>query len=93
MENQSSLKSLYLQSEKERDSQEMEFELKSAELKLEADILATQQSIQSSKVNLARRTLDKPFNPTGIIQAKQDLEGFQNGLLELKLLKSELFPS
>ena len=91
MEKVLKLVQLLQQSEKERADQDVQFEVKQAELRLQSDILATEKSLADAKMAKSRTLVSRPFNSQAVINADTQIEGLEDGLKRLKALQTELF--
>jgi hypothetical protein len=82
------LKDLYQESSQEQDQQEQEFQVEQGKQQLSADLLATQQALLGAnrKYNAALRA--KPFNPSAIIEAKNEIAALEAGIKDLKELEA-----
>jgi len=58
---------------------------------LDADILATKKSLAGEKASLLRLKSKFPLNAQDIIDTQLRIEGLEDGLKRLGLLKAELF--
>lgn len=79
---------LYQKSQEEVNIEETQFEVESAQLRLQSDILATQQSLAQAKKALDAAFIAKPFNASNIIEAQKAVEGFEEGLIRLRKLEN-----
>ena len=88
-------KTLYLnlitKSEKEQQSEDLQFREEEAQLKLDNDILSTKRAIVKAKKDVQNAIIAYPFNSQSILDAKEELQSLENGLVELEKLKKELF--
>ncbi|CAM6001136.1 unnamed protein product [Sphagnum balticum] len=80
------------QSPEEKDQKAQAFQVKRAQQQLESDILATEQSIAEAEEKLENAKSSSVYSSQAIIDAAHALKGYQQGLEELKAIKSELFP-
>lgn len=78
-------------SQKEKDSQESQYQVEQAKLQLASDILATQQSVMNASNRVDQLKGQFPLQSAGIISAQGDLAGYEQGLKMLRALESELF--
>ena len=92
MANKSSYANRIQQSQEEKDQQAVKSAVKKAELQLQADIIATEESLVNAETNLELAKAAIPFNSQAIINAKIAVESAANGLKELQAIKLELFP-
>lgn len=93
MVNKSSYANRIQQSQEEKDQQAVKSAVKKAELQLQADIIATEESLVNAETNLELAKAAIPFNSQAIINAKIAVESAENGLKELQAIKLELFPA
>jgi hypothetical protein len=84
-------KDLLLQSSQEKEAQEVEFKVEEMQQSLDADILATKKSLAGEKASLLRLKSKFPLNAQDIIDTQLRIEGLEDGLKRLGLLKAELF--
>ena len=82
---------LLSKSQVEKNQEEMQAQVESAELQLQADLLATRKSLAKSKRELDELKSSPNFNPSLIISKKKEVEGFEEGVKELEALRKELF--
>jgi len=87
------LKELLLLSDKDQELQEVEFQVKNAELQLAADILATKKSLGTKEEALtkAKRNLATGGTAQQIIDLQVEVEALSDGLKRLEALNTELF--
>lgn len=78
-------------SQKEKDSQESQYQVEQAKLQLASDILATQQSVMNASKRVDQLKGHFPLQSADIISAQGDLQGYEQGLKMLRALESELF--
>ena len=81
------LKELWSKSQEEVNQEELSFQLETAQLSLQSDILATRQSLAKAESKLKNTYLQKPFNASNIIAAKQEVNELTKGLEALKELE------
>lgn len=79
------------QSQQERDLTETEFRVSSARLQLQADLLATKQSLATKKIELEELKNAFPLNVQAVINKKIEIEGLEDGISRIEELESELF--
>lgn len=91
MEKSLKLQQLLLQSDEEKKEQDVQFEVKQAELQLASDILATEKSLAEATKQRKQRILAKPFDSQAIINQDLTIEGLTDGLKRLNALRTELF--
>lgn len=89
-EKQLKLKDLYRQSQEVQDQAELSFAVDQGNLQLQADLLATQQSLRQAEKDLMTLMVTKPFSPSNIIAKKYVVDQLKAGLEALEELK-ELF--
>ena len=82
---------LLQQSQKEKDEQQVEFQVEEAQQQLQADVLATKRSLASSKQVLQAAKSARPFDSQAVINAQLQIEGLEDGLNRLNGLLAELF--
>lgn len=82
---------LIQESAEESQLQEKQFQAKNAELQLQADILATEQSVFEAEEKLRNAKKAIPFNSQAIVDAQVNLEAANDALKRLKALQKELF--
>jgi hypothetical protein len=80
-----------LQSDQDKAQKEVEFQVKQAMLQLDADFLATEQSLAENEELLNKLLSTYPFDVQAIINTKTVIAELQAGIEELKKLKKELF--
>ena len=80
-----------LQSDQDKAQKEVEFQVKQAMLQLDADLLATEQSLAENEELLNRLLSTYPFDVQAIINTKTAIAELEAGIEELKKLKKELF--
>jgi hypothetical protein len=90
MEKSLKLADLYTQSQEDKNQEEVQFNLESAKLQLQADILATQKSLAEGRAEYRRLLTVIPFNPSAIINASNNVKALEAGLEELNKL-NDLF--
>ena len=78
-------------SSQEIESAEIGFKVKSAELQLQSDVLATKQSLAGKEKELARAKGAYPLNAQVIINLQIEVEGLNDGLKRMEALQEELF--
>ena len=81
-----------MQSETEKDLQEISFRVKEAKLQLEADKLQTQQALSQAERELEKAKSAFPFSAVSIVQKIDTIESLKKGLEYLSKIESELFP-
>lgn len=91
MEKSLKLSELLLQSSEEKEKEEVSYRVKTAELQLQADILATERSLAEAFAERKNAMFIQPFDPQEIINCSIHIEELQDGLKRLNALKSELF--
>ena len=84
-------KDLLQQSQKEKDEQQVEFQVEEAQQQLQADVLATKRSLASSRQVLLAAKSARPFDSQAVINAQLQIEGLEDGLNRLNGLLAELF--
>lgn len=84
-------KDLLQQSQKEKEEQEIAFQVEETEQQLASDILATKRSIVSKQRELTNAKASITFNSKKIVNLQVELEGLEDGLSRLEALKEELF--
>ncbi len=80
------------QSEQEKSAQEVQSQAKKANLKLQADILATEESLLDVNAKLEKAMCAYPLNLSRIIELQVESEGLKDGLDRAIALKVSLFP-
>lgn len=78
-------------SQQDKDMQVIQFQVQKDSLKLQSDILATEESITNQKIVIEELKNSKTFSPRDIINAKVELENLEDGLRRLKELQQEEF--
>jgi hypothetical protein len=91
MEKKLKLQELLQQSSEERKEQDVQFEVKQAELQLSSDILATEKSLAEAMMKKTSAILSKPFDSQAIINLDIQIESLEDGLKRLNTLKEDLF--
>lgn len=88
-------KSLYStllqQSQGEKDTQEVQFLVKQKELDLQADILATQQSLIAEKAKRNTMLSSKDLTFSNLVEVDQRIEELEKGLQKLTEYQQTLF--
>lgn len=79
------------QSQVEINEEQRQFQVESAKLSLQSDILATKKHVAKAKANLLNAKRKHPFCSQTIIDAQLEVEGFNDGLIRLEILLEELF--
>ena len=79
------------QSQQELDQQEKSFQVEQANLQLQSDISATNQSLLSAKKDLAAAYITKPFSSQAIISAQDKVTILEAGIKRLSELQKQLF--
>ena len=74
----------------EKTTKEVEYMVKSSNLKYQADVLATQQALEDAKAKYEDLKTDYPLDCAAIIKAKDEVKAWQNGLDSLIELGKEL---
>lgn len=92
MEKLQSLEKMWSMSDMEKDQKDLQFDLESAELSLNSDILATRKSLQAAEGTVQAALQERPFSASKIVQAINEVEELENGLKALESLKTTLFP-
>lgn len=82
---------LLQQSQQDKEGQEVAYKVKKAKLDLQADILATEQSLAEKQACLVRVKSEFPLAPQRIIDIEIEIEGLEDGLARLQALEEELF--
>jgi len=91
MEESLKYKERLLQSDQEKAQEDVQFQVKQAELQLEADMLATQKSLAESEKTLAILKSSFPLQPDDIVETAGQVAELKAGLKFLEDLKKELF--
>lgn len=79
------------QSHQDRESQEIEFQVSEAQLQLQADVLATKQSLAGKRKELKFAKEAFPLDAQSIINLQIQVESLEDGLTRLENLEKELF--
>lgn len=74
----------------EKTTKEVEYMVKSSNLKYQADVLATQQALEDAKAKYEDLKTDYPLDCAAIIKAKDEVKAWQNGYDSLIELGKEL---
>lgn len=74
----------------EKTTKEVEYMVKSSNLKYQADVLATQQALEEAKSKYEDLKTDYPLDCAAIIKAKDEVKAWQNGYDSLIELGKEL---
>ena len=80
-----------LMSSEEMTQKEVEFKVEETKLQLQADILATKQSIAKIEGELELIKHTYPLSGKEIINLQVELESYKDGLTRLEALMTELF--
>ena len=83
-------KNKVLKSDEAMSQEAVSFEVEKAKLQLNAEILATEQSLVSAKNKLTDVMCTVPFSPINVVNAQIEVESLEDGLKRLKNLKKEL---
>jgi hypothetical protein len=78
-------------SQQNKDTLVIQFQVQKDSLKLQSDILATEESIANQKIVIEELKNSKAFSPRDIINAKVELENLEDGVRRLKELQKEEF--
>lgn len=79
------------QSQQDRDSQDIQFEVDQARLQLESDILATKQSLGDANKALIKAKSARPFKSSVVADCIKEIRELEDGLKIAEDLKAELF--
>ena len=82
---------LLKQSQAEKDTQEIQFQVEEVHQQLQSDILATKRELAKANRELFKAKSSYPFNAQKVIDAQMNIESFENGLQRLEALVEELF--
>lgn len=74
----------------EKTTKDVEYMVKSSNLKYQADVLATQQALEEAKSKYEDLKTDYPLDCAAIIKAKDEVKAWQNGYDSLIELGKEL---
>ena len=74
----------------EKTTKDVEYMVKSSNLKYQADVLATQQALEDAKAKYEDLKTDYPLDCAAIIKAKDEVKAWQNGYDSLIELGKEL---
>lgn len=91
MEKQLKYQERLLQSDQEKVQEDVQFQVEQAKLQLDADLLATKQSLADSEKELNNLKSSYPLNPSHIIKVKGTVSELKKGIEELVALQKELF--
>lgn len=80
------LKELYLQSNVDRELEELQYDVDSAKLQLDSDVITTSKALNQAKKEHLNALSRKPFSPETVINAENEVEEFERGLAKLKKL-------
>ena len=84
-------KELLQQSEKEKESAEIEFQVEQTKLQLQADLLSTKQSLVAKRKELTASKSKYDFNVQKIINLQIEVESLEDGVKRIEKLQAELF--
>jgi len=79
------------QSQQEKDTQQLEFQVEEAKQQLESDVLATKRLLAAKKQELLKPKSAQPFSAQRIIDVQIEIDGLEDGLSRLLNLMEELF--
>ena len=80
-----------LQSDQEKVQEDVQFQVEQAKLQLDADLLATKQSLADYEKELTGSLSVFPLDAKRIIGLKGKIADAKAGVKELEILKKELF--
>lgn len=82
---------LLQQTETQKATVELQYQLEKDRLQLEADLLETRSALELKRQELHRRKSDRELSPVKVIEVQGEIEALERGVKALEALKKELF--
>ena len=79
------------QTDSQKQESQLDYAVAQAKLQMDADILATEQALNTAKQELDDAKSAQPLSVQAVLDAQANVKDYEQGLKAIKALKKELF--